>query len=318
LVSLWAVSDMIAEQQTQRDRARPRLADVAVGVDELPASLSAVRWAADTAHLHSRSLTIIHVLPRTSTGVPFDVLSPADDLIDATQHLLAEAAAAARARQPGLSVHTRLVQDEPRHGLLTYGNMAAILVLRACAHRQVHDRFLGSTSRHCLTHATTPIALIPPTDEDPQQSRPHRVVVGVDDGPDAATTLRFGLAEAATRGLAVHLVHSWTEPFQPTAPTMALPLPVEAPMWQAVAQRVLDDAITAARRTAPRITITGELAHTKPEPALINASRTAQLMIIGRHQHHRLIDLLLGSVCDDVIHHTGCPVIVVPHTHSQQ
>jgi nucleotide-binding universal stress UspA family protein len=36
------------------------------------------------------------------------------------------------------------------------------------------------------------------------------------------------------------------------------------------------------------------------------------LIVMGTHGASRLADLLFGSVAEKVVHHTGCPVLVVP------
>lgn len=38
----------------------------------------------------------------------------------------------------------------------------------------------------------------------------------------------------------------------------------------------------------------------------------ADLIVMGTHGASRLEDLLFGSVTEKVVHHTGCPVLVVP------
>lgn len=292
-------------------------ASVIVAVDQMPASLPVLRWAAQTAWVHGGSLTIIYVMAKTSGGVPFDILSAADDRVSAARWTLADAAAAARSWQPGLAVATRLIHDEPGHGLLANSTNASLLVLGSGTHGELHDRLFGSSARHCITHGRVPVALVPARSDD-LDPRPPRLVVGIDDTPAASATLRFALTEAAVRNLTAHVVHTWTDPIQPPTSSMAMPIPADVISCRDVAQRILDDALTAARTAAPGVTVTCELANAAPETALADASRHAQLLIVGHHHHSRLVDLVLGSVCDHVMHRSGCPVIVVPHPHETE
>jgi universal stress protein A len=52
------------------------------------------------------------------------------------------------------------------------------------------------------------------------------------------------------------------------------------------------------------------------DPALkireVAAREKIDLIIMGTHGRTRLHDLLFGSVTEQVVHHTGCPVLVVP------
>jgi nucleotide-binding universal stress UspA family protein len=52
------------------------------------------------------------------------------------------------------------------------------------------------------------------------------------------------------------------------------------------------------------------------EPALkireVAARRKVDLIVMGTHGTTRLEEMLFGSVADKVVHHSGCPVLVVP------
>ncbi|MEU4106751.1 universal stress protein, partial [Streptomyces tanashiensis] len=45
---------------------------------------------------------------------------------------------------------------------------------------------------------------------------------------------------------------------------------------------------------------------------LVEGSRDAGLVVVGRHHRHRFGSLLIGSVAHAVLHHAHCPVAVVP------
>jgi nucleotide-binding universal stress UspA family protein len=50
-----------------------------------------------------------------------------------------------------------------------------------------------------------------------------------------------------------------------------------------------------------------------PRPVLIEASRSADMLILGRRGHGGFRGLLLGSVSSALVAHAHCPVLVV-HT----
>jgi nucleotide-binding universal stress UspA family protein len=132
------------------------------------------------------------------------------------------------------------------------------------------------------------------------------IVVGVDGSPDATRALDWAIDEALRRDFTLLLVHGveiGAAAASPYGTGMVLEQLEEA------GRVVLDDAVAhAAERgviAEARMEI-GSGAH-----ALIEASRGAELVVVGTRGHGGFVGMLLGSVSSAVAHHAHCPVVVL-------
>jgi nucleotide-binding universal stress UspA family protein len=136
------------------------------------------------------------------------------------------------------------------------------------------------------------------------------VVVGFDGSPPSTAALDWAAAEAARRGLPLKVVLA-------IELGTALPMPMDsgAP-WamakiESSAREVLADAVDRARKTDPELVVESRLVIDTAAAALVDASRTAALVVVGNRGHGDLMGTLLGSVAFGVTAHAQCPVAVV-------
>jgi nucleotide-binding universal stress UspA family protein len=141
------------------------------------------------------------------------------------------------------------------------------------------------------------------------------VVVGLDESPAAGLALMWGAAEAARRHRPLHLLHAhgWPQLDLPLGPDGA------ALQWgtrtagavRARADGLLADAATVVRRSGLAVEITTGARPDLPAAALIAASRTAAVVVVGSRGLGGFAGLLLGSVSIQVAAHAHSPVVVV-------
>ncbi|OKK18156.1 hypothetical protein AMK16_17520 [Streptomyces sp. CB00455] len=149
-----------------------------------------------------------------------------------------------------------------------------------------------------------------------------RVVLGLHAAETPDDVLAFAFTEAAVRGTAVQVVSAYAIPPAPTmiidgpfsvVPPEGLPddgnaLPAEREMLRSQTERL---APFRARHPAVRV----EQAAVPGDAAgrLVTASRTAALVVVGRHHPRRTAgSLMIGSVANAVLQHAHGPVAVVP------
>jgi nucleotide-binding universal stress UspA family protein len=58
--------------------------------------------------------------------------------------------------------------------------------------------------------------------------------------------------------------------------------------------------------------VTARVAPGRPGHVLVDASSSAQLLVVGSHGHGDLVGRLIGSVSQYCVTHARCPVVVVP------
>jgi nucleotide-binding universal stress UspA family protein len=148
----------------------------------------------------------------------------------------------------------------------------------------------------------------PPDGDPPTDGRP-RVVVGVDGSPASEAALERAAEEARLRHAVLHVVHAWQYPFDLTAASYtAVPVPAgEMEQW---AEQVIDDALASAG-VDQSLAVVRQATNGSAALVLAEASRGAQLLVVGTRGHNRLTGLFLGSVSQYLAVHAPCPVLVV-------
>jgi nucleotide-binding universal stress UspA family protein len=135
----------------------------------------------------------------------------------------------------------------------------------------------------------------------------HGIVVGIDGSKDSANVLIHAIQLGEALHCGVHAVITYVIP--PIAGLSIVPTVLWDPRGDAVIylERTIGRAFRAG---VPRLlsysTIEGPAAHT-----LIDASKNAEMLVVGSHGHGGVSGLLLGSLSVACAEHASCPVLVV-------
>jgi nucleotide-binding universal stress UspA family protein len=135
------------------------------------------------------------------------------------------------------------------------------------------------------------------------------VVVGFDGSADARAALRYALEEARRRSAILRVVSVWQFP---TTIAMGLVLP---PDFSAVSAKAAAQTLRTAIEElgAPDVEIEPVVIDGIPSHVLIEASRGADVLVVGSRGRGAFTGMLLGSVSQACVHHAACPVVVMPH-----
>ncbi|MFJ6197918.1 universal stress protein [Micromonospora sp. NPDC092111] len=283
-------------------------AAVVVGVDGSEPALRAVRLAAAEAARRHRPLRVVHGFIWPLLRVPIDPLAgnpPGGGLRRQAEKLVAAAVAEAEAASPGIRVTGEIIDGEASAVLLGESPTAAMIVLGDRGLGGFTALLVGSVAIQVSTHADCPV-LVARGEDRPDGP----VVVGVDGSAASRAAVEFAAQQASGRGVRLRAVHAYTHPASGRPGDMQ-PLVYDEARLRDEEDQVLAEALAGLDQRHPDVPINREPVHARPVAALTEASRRAQLVVVGGRGHGELTGLLLGSVSHGVLHHSACPVAVV-------
>jgi nucleotide-binding universal stress UspA family protein len=282
---------------------------IIVGIDGSPESDAAVNWAAHDAAIRGLPLTVVHVeSPAAATWSQAPVLeeSPEEQQADG-RTLLAHASTIARdAIADTARVHITgelLSSSTPVPTLVDQSKDAELIVVGSRGRGALSRSILGSVSAGLIRHAHCPVALI--RHEDPELPDPAQgpVLVGIDGSTaDLATAIAF--EEASLRNVDLTALHAWNDidmnaiPGYDWSPTTAKE------------GHLLAEALAGWQERYPDVSVHEQLVSSRAAHALVDASESAQLVVVGSHGSGALAGMLLGSVSNAVVQAVQRPVIV--------
>jgi nucleotide-binding universal stress UspA family protein len=134
-----------------------------------------------------------------------------------------------------------------------------------------------------------------------------RIVVGVDGSPSSVAALGWAAQQAELTGATLEVLGSWEWPITYGAP-IALPVDYDP---AADTRRELDDAIASVRAAHPNVDFRTTVVEGHPAPSLVEASKGADLLVVGSRGHGAFAGMLLGSVSEHCVANAFCPVLVM-------
>jgi nucleotide-binding universal stress UspA family protein len=139
------------------------------------------------------------------------------------------------------------------------------------------------------------------------------VVVGDDGSEGAAHALRFALEEARRRGCTLHVVRAWSI-LSSARPTDVPPgFAATMPEYEAACGKEETARVEHLLGADPGVPVQIHCVHKPAAAALIEASQTADIVVVGTRGVGGFRSLVLGSVAEQCIRHCAGPVVIVRH-----
>lgn len=259
---------------------------VLVGFDGSLGAALAVEWAVREVAARGSSLRVGGSALRP---ICFDRRGVDDRQEQRLSRLLCEL----RDEHPSLVVELTAIHGDCRSDLIEEAGDADLLVLAASNQESAEAVLLGSLARRALRRSPCPVVVVRGAGNGPMR----RIVVGVDGSSAAGAAIDWACHEANLHRAGLLLViHSR-----------------ERDISRAEAGCVLDLAVNECReRTGVRVR--GVLVEGSPESALIDASRSADIVAVGSRGSSGFKTALFGSVALSVAEGAHCPVAVTHPT----
>ncbi|MER7463299.1 universal stress protein [Streptomyces sp. NPDC097981] len=280
---------------------------VTVGFDGSAESLAAVAWAADEARRRGLPLRLLHVW-----GVEPDVHAlPAGPGVRHHHSAADPRTTAERVRRthPDLEVVTRERCGERAAVLCEAAGEADLLVLGSRRPGGLTGLVVGSVAWAVVARTRHPVVLAGGPEPMPEGD----VVLGLDLSHPCDEVLEFAFSQACRLGAPLRVIHS-PRPSGGCGPDAAEAAAAMAPGAAAAATaRTLARVIDQWRHAFPGLRVTGEIRPGHPGRHLLEASRAAVLVVIGRRNRDSRLGPHAGAVTRTMLHRCRTPMAVVPH-----
>jgi nucleotide-binding universal stress UspA family protein len=140
------------------------------------------------------------------------------------------------------------------------------------------------------------------------------IVVGIDGSPNSEHALDWAMRQAATvrAPLTVITVHEVPKSYWSDIPVTG---PADEPLLESLRQAAEEMTQKAAGRLgdAGPASVSVHAVSGFVVKELVDASRDADLVVLGTRGASSFTRLLMGSVSSEVVQHSACPVVIVPH-----
>lgn len=285
-------------------------APVVVGVDGSAAALDAVRVAVREAEYRQRPLRVVHAFIWPLTGAPLTPVPGAPvtaGLRNQAEQYVTEAVEQARKIAPDLRITGVVVDGAPTPVLVEEARGAVLTVLGHRGLGGFAGLLLGSVTVQVAARAQSPVMVV-----RGEARADGPVVVGVDGSELSTKAVAFAFEEADRRDASLVAVHAWLFP-TPVGPGDILPLVYDLDAAEGEEERTLAESIAGFADRYPQVPVRHRVVRGSPGRVLVEASKRAQLVVVGAHGRGAFGGLLLGSVSHAVLHHGHSPLVIVRH-----
>jgi nucleotide-binding universal stress UspA family protein len=283
----------------------PDTRPVLLAVGSEPGSDAALRFAGQETLSRGCPLVLLHSYLVLPTGPETALLefSKAEEVARST---LREAAEHAKdLLGSAVPVSSRLVREASVRAVVDASEQAQLVVLERRERPHLTRLLTRSTANGVAAPAHTPVAVVP---GEWAGAGGGDVVVGVDVPERAEAILRQALAEARARHTTLRVVHTSWSPgyFDGTGVS-----PASNARWAEETTAEIQAVVDGLGDEADGVPVSIDISYLRPADALAEASATAGLVVVGRHDPLVPTGSHLGPVARTLLRASRCPVLLV-------
>ena len=280
---------------------------VVVGVDGTEENAGALRYAAREAAASGAVLDLVHVVPDDRPVSSLLARTPAD-LTETGRAVLDAATVRAETIDPALEIRGTLRHGTRPAELLRVAERAELLVVGRDRHPLLERLLRGDTATGVAARAEVPVVQVPAEwDGDAHGA----VLAGVKGPQHAAGMLADAFAVARERAARLVVLHAWK---LPSVYDDIIEARVDLEEWQRDATLELEALLREWRVEHPGVLVETRVVHDHAAHALIEASRSVDLVTIVRRAHGVPAAAHLGTTARALLRAAHCPVRVVAPT----
>jgi nucleotide-binding universal stress UspA family protein len=140
----------------------------------------------------------------------------------------------------------------------------------------------------------------------PDKATRGRIVVGIDGSPASLQALEWAARQADLTDSRLEVVMTWQ---WPVSSGWGVPVPDNFDPDEDV-RKALESSLDTVRARYPDLHIHPHVVGGHPAPILVEASKGADLLVVGSRGHGEFVGMLLGSVSEYCTTNAHCPVLV--------
>ncbi|MFI2414385.1 universal stress protein [Streptomyces sp. NPDC018947] len=296
---------------------------ITVGLDGSPESRAAAEWAAREAALRGLRVRLLHVRQPDPEPVARAPFLGAETLQHFSERVPRETAEGLGLRHPGVEVIIEQRTGAPADVLADAADGAELLVLGSRALGRLGGFLVGSVGQSVIARTDVPVVLVragetasdehvaDPTGIPSAATAFRPVVLGLDTASPDDTVIAFAFEAALGRDTALHVVQGWSlPPYYLYSLAAGVDTSADVAAQQAAE---LAAVLRPWRQKYPDVEVVETSRLDSPANLLIDASRDASLVVVGRRVRRRPFGVHIGAVTHAVLHHATAPVAVVAH-----